>query len=278
MLPFNRARQEKLLTPELAESIEAALAVVRGPAANARRQLEAKASGQPLKVDPTRLTLRQREAEATLLQLLEPFLRAEVHHAFTHHERTNLEKGDLMQEAMLRAQRLWVGFETGWAGPGRTLYPAYVMRAVRQHLNNKLEEAKLVGPTQWGRKLAGRARRRVAREKVSYEEALKTEGADQATTLGLTLGATRASEREYLEHADERGEHRDERAQQLAAVAALKRLPRLERLAVAVPMGLAREQLSDAQLARRLKCTPEELLAARARGLAALRNTLREAC
>ncbi|HEX5750031.1 MAG TPA: hypothetical protein VFZ09_27625 [Archangium sp.] len=277
LLPFNRARQEKLLTPELAESIEGALAVVRGPAANGRRQLQAKATGQRVKVDATRLSRQQRAAEATLLQLLVPFLRAEVEHAYTHHARTHLEKEDLLQEALARAQRLWVGFESGWAGPGKTLYPAYVMKAVRQHLGNVLEEAKLVRPTQWGRKLAARARRRVARESVSYEEALKTEGADQATSLGLQLGATLAGDREYLEHADERDEHREERAQQLAAVAALKRLPKLERLAVAVPMGLAREQLSDAQLARRLKCTLEELHAARARGLAALRNALQEA-
>lgn len=256
VLPFRRSARESLLTPELAEVMETALAEVRSAAEGGRRQ---------------------RAAEALLLQLLTPFLKGEVAHAFTHHERTHLERADLMQEAQLRAQRLWKGFKPGWAGPGRTLYPAYVMKAVRQHLGNVLEEAKLVGPTQWGRKLAARARRRVARGEASYEEALKKEGADHATTLGLSLGATRASEREALELADEGDEERSQRAEQLAAVAALKRLPRLERLAVAVPMGLTQETLSDAQLARRLKCTPEELAAARARGLQALRHTLSEA-
>lgn len=251
VLPFRRSASDSILTPELAEAMETALAEVRSAAEGGRRQ---------------------RAAEATLLQLLTPFLKGEVEYAFTHHERTHLEKEDLLQEAMLRAQRLWRGFTPGWAGPGRTLYPAYVKQAVRQHLGNVLEDAKLVGPTQWGRKLAARARKRVAREAVSYEEALKTEGADQATSLALSLGATRASETEALYLADEGDEERAERAQQLAAVAALKKLPRLERLAVAVPMGLNREQLTDAQLARRLSCTPEELLAARARGLATLRE------
>jgi hypothetical protein len=251
VLPFRRSARESLLTPELAEAMETALAEVRGAAEGGRRQ---------------------RAAEALLLHLLTPFLEGEVKHAFTRHERTHLEKADLLQEARLRAQRLWKRFTPGWAGPGRTLYPAYVMKAVRQHLGNVLEEAKLVGPTQWGRKLAARARKRVARGEASYEDALRKEGADHATTLGLSLGATRASERESLELPDEGEEERRQRAQQLAAVAALKKLPRLERLAVAVPMGLARETLSDAQLARRLKCTPEALLAARARGLRALRE------
>ncbi|MCY1080309.1 hypothetical protein [Archangium lansingense] len=251
VLPFRRTGRESILTPELAEAMETALAEVRGAAEGG---------------------LRQRNAEARLLELLTPFLRAEVEHAFTHHERTHLDKEDLLQEARLRAQRLWKRFTPGWAGPGRTLYPAYVQKAVRQRLGNVLEEAKLVGPTQWGRKLAGRARRRVARGESSYEDALRKEGADHATTLGLTLGATRASELEALQLADEGEEGRTRRALHVAAAAALKQLPRLERLAVAVPMGLTRETLTDAQLARRLKCTPEELLAARARGLATLRE------
>ncbi|MFY0567053.1 hypothetical protein ACN28E_24890 [Archangium lansingense] len=251
VLPFRRTVRESLLTPELAEAMETALAEVRGAPEGGRRQ---------------------RAAESLLLELLTPFLRAEVEHAFSHHERTYLDKEALLQEARLRAQRLWKGFTPGWAGPGRTLYPAYVQKAVRQHLGNELEGAKLVGPTQWGRKLAARARKRVARGEASYEDALRKEGADHATSLALSLGATRASELEALQLADDGDEERERRALHLAAAAALKQLPRLERLAVAVPLGLTRETLSDTQLARRLKCTHEELLAARARGLATLRE------
>ncbi|WP_239014356.1 hypothetical protein [Archangium violaceum] len=261
VLPFRRSRSDSLLTPELAEAMETALSEVRSAAKGGRRQ---------------------RAAEALLLQLLTPFLRGEVEHALSHHERTHLDRDDLMQEALLRAQKLWKGFTPGWAGPGRTLYPAYVKKAVRQHLGNVLEDGKLIGPTHWGRKLAARARRRMNREpEVTYEEALKTEGADHATTLGLTLGATRADEREAELLADERDEEQAEEMRQLelgsAAVAALRRLPQRERLAVAVPLGLSRVHLSDAELARRLKCSLQELLAARERGLATLREDMRRA-
>ncbi|WNG42055.1 hypothetical protein F0U61_20790 [Archangium violaceum] len=219
---------------------------------------------------------RQRAAESLLLQLLTPFLKGEVSRALSTHERTHLDREDLLQEALERAQKLWRGFAPGWAGPGRTLYPAYVVKAVRQHLGKVLEDSKLIGPTQWGRKLAARARRRMKREPaVTYEDALKSEGADHATTLGLTLGATRADEREAELLADERDEEQAEETRQLelgsVAVAALRRLPQREHLAVAVPLGLSRVKLSDERLARHLKCSLPELLAARERGLATLR-------
>ncbi|PTL79083.1 hypothetical protein [Vitiosangium sp. GDMCC 1.1324] len=251
VLPFRRTAAGSLLTPELAEAMETALAEARGSAEGGRRQ---------------------RAAEAQLLELLLPFLQAAVAHAWATHPRTHLEKEDLLQEARLRAQKLWRGFRPGWAGPGRTLYPAYAVKAVRQQLGNVLEEARLVGPTQWGRKLAARARRRVKREELSYEDALRKEGADHATTLGLTLTATRADEREAAALADESDAHREELALESAAVAALRRLPRLEREAVAVPLGLSRLQLSDAGLARHLGCTLAELHSARERGLATLRK------
>ncbi len=255
VLPFRRAACFGLLTPELAEAFETALAEVRAAGEGSRRQ---------------------RAAEATLLQLLTPFLKAEVRHAWATHEHTHLDKEDLLQEALERAQKLWRRFTPGWAGPGRTLYPAYVQKAVRQHLGNCLEDSKLVGPTQWGRKRAARARKRMKREPVTYEEALQQEGADHATTLALSLGASRTDVREAESLADEGEAARDELALESAAVESLRRLPRRQRLAVAVPLGLSRFRLTDAQLARHLGCTPAEVLEARAQGLATLRSELRE--
>lgn len=222
----------------------------------------------------------QRAAEGRLVQLLKPFLEGEVQHALTHHENpASIGREDLRQEANLRALKLWRGFTPGQGGPGRTLYPAYVKQAVRQHLGNVLASGKLVGPTQWGRKTAARARRREKREGVTFEEALRVEGADNATVLGLTLKPVHADEREAEQLADDRGEAQEER-RRLAelgaeARAALRRLPQLERYAVAVPLGLTRKRYTDARLARHLGCTLEELLAARARGLATLREAMK---
>lgn len=253
VLPFRPRARESLLSPERAEAMETALAEVR-----------TRSEGSP----------RHRAAEALLLELLLPFLKAEVAHAWATHERTHLGKDDLLQEALERAQKLWRRFTPGWAGPGRTLYPAYVQKAVRQHLANVLADAKLVGPTQWGRKLAARARKRAVREAVPFEEAVKAEKADPATALALSLGATRADEREAATLADDSEQGRDELELESAAVAALKRLPRLQREAVAVPIGLSRVKLSDAKLARHLGCTVQELLAARQEGLQVLCETL----
>jgi hypothetical protein len=257
VLPFQRpSRGKGWLAPEVAEAMEAALREARGQLEGSRRQLA---------------------AEGKLLRLLTPFLESEAHRAWANHERTYLSRADLLQEGMVRAQKLWRGFTPGQAGPGRTLYPAYVSQAVRQHLGNVLAEARLVGPTQWGRKLAARARRRVEREGVEYEEALSTEGADAATALALAQGATRCEEREASDVADTAGERLGELSAQGAAVAALEHLPRRQRLAVGVPLGLCAPRLSDTQLARHLECTLAQLLEARAQGLATLREHLEAA-
>ncbi|ATB41151.1 hypothetical protein CYFUS_006613 [Cystobacter fuscus] len=257
VLPFQRpARGKGLLSPELAEAMETALREARGQPEGSRRQ---------------------RAAEGKLLHLLTPFLESEARRAWASHERTYLSRSDLLQEAMVRAQKLWSGFVPGKAGPGRTLYPAYVGQAVRQHLGNVLAEGRLVGPTHWGRKLAARARKRVEREEVTFEEALATEGADAATALALAQGATRCEEREASDVADTGGDRLEELSAQGSAVAALERLPRRQRLAVGVPLGLATPRLNDMQLARHLGCTLAELQAARAEGLAALREHLEAA-
>ncbi|EPX56150.1 hypothetical protein D187_007492 [Cystobacter fuscus DSM 2262] len=257
VLPFQRpSRGRGLLSAELAEAMEGALRDARGQPEGSRRQ---------------------RAAEEKLLGLLSPFLESEARRAWASHERTYLSRADLLQEAALRAQKLWRGFTPGKAGPGRTLYPAYVAQAVRQHLGNVLAEGRLVGPTHWGRKLAARARKRVEREEVTYEEALHTEGADAATALALAQGATRCEEREASDVADAGGERLEELATQGAAVVALEHLPRRQRLAVGVPLGLCTPRLNDAQLARHLGCTLAELHEARAQGLAALREHLEAA-
>ncbi|WP_076606160.1 hypothetical protein [Cystobacter fuscus] len=257
VLPFQRpSRGKGWLAPEVAEAMETALREARGQPEGSRRQLA---------------------AEEKLLRLLTPFLAAEARRAWASHERTYLSRADLLQEAALRAQKLWRGFTPGKAGPGRTLYPAYVAQAVRQHLGNVLAEGRLVGPTHWGRKLAARARKRVEREEVTYEEALATEGADAATALALAQGATRCEEREASDVADAGGERLEELSAQGSAVAALERLPRRQRLAVGVPLGLSTPRLNDAQLARHLGCSLAELLEARAEGLAALREHLEAA-
>ncbi|MBM7117649.1 hypothetical protein I3V78_29295 [Archangium primigenium] len=256
MLPFTRAPRGTWLTPEVAESFERALREARGT---------------------TRGSPRQRAAEGELLRLLHPLLEQEARRAWGTHERTFLSRADLLQEALLRAQRLWEGFTPGQGGPGRTLYPAYVQRAVRQHLGNVLAEGRLVGPTQWGRKLAARARRRVESEGLAYEEALRVEGADGATALALSLGATRVEESEAERLADESDESLGRVHLGAAATALLARLPERQRLAVAVPLGLGGLALGDVRLAQRLQCSLPELQAARAAGLAALRAELEAA-
>ena len=257
VLPFQKASRKGWLLPEVAEAFERALAEARGGT-----------EGSP----------RQRAAEGRLLHLLHPFLASEARQAWASHERTFLSRMDLLQEALLRAQKLWRGFTPGKAGPGRTLYPAYVQQAVRQHLGNVLADARLVGPTQWGRKLAARARRRVEKEGTSYEEALRAEKADGPTALALSLGATRVEETEAALLADTGEEERAEAQLGAAAAALLQRLPRRQRLAVAVPLGLARVKLPDARLAKELGCTVAELLEARAAGLAQLREQLEASC
>ena len=257
VLPFSPKRRQEWLAPEVAESFESAL-----------REARAHREG----------SARHRAAEAELLRLLHPFLESEARRAWDSHERTYLSRADLLQEALLRAQKLWRGFTPGKAGPGRTLYPAYVQRAVRQHLGNVLADARLVAPTQWGRKLAARARKRVEKkEAATYEEALHAEKADGATALALSLGATRAEETEAAQLADDSGEERAEAALGAAAAALLRRLPRRQHLAVAVPLGLHSLKLADARLARHLGCSLEALLEARTEGHAALRSALEAA-
>lgn len=245
-----------LLAPERADALEAALREAKGQPEGSRRQLA---------------------AEGRLLHLLTPLLEAEARRAWACHERTFLSRSDLAQEAALRAQKLWRRFTPGQAGPGRTLYPAYVGQAVRQHLGKVLDAARLVGPTEHGRKLAARARKRVVKEGVEYEEALRTEGADAATALALAQGATRCEEREASDVADDSTERQAELSAQGAAVAALRHLPRRQQLAVAVPLGLSTLRFKDAQLARHLGCSLEELLEARDEGLATLREQLEAA-
>lgn len=253
VLPFQRRKPGSLLTPELAEAMESALG-------EARRYRE----GSP----------RQRAAEATLLHLLEPFLRAEVRRAWVVHERTHLSREDLLQEARVRAQKLWRGFKGGWAGPGRTLYPAYVAKAVSQHLGNVLADGKLVAPTQWARKLASRARKRVERG-ATYEEALAAEKADGATSLALQQGASYCEETEAHQLADT--SEVSDAVRGAAAVVLLRRLPERQQRAVAAPLGLEDKRLSDKVLARQLGCTLAQLLEARTQGLAALREQLESA-
>lgn len=253
---FRPRSRTDLLSPEKAEAMEDAVR-----AAKAHRE------GSP----------RQRAAESLLLELLTPFLRQEMHRAWAGRGTATVLQEDLLQEAQVHALKLWRGFTVGYAGPGRTLYPAYVMKAVRQHLQEVLADAAPVHVTSHGRKLHARARKLATNEGVELREALEAEGADDSTTLALVTGAQRVADSEALPLADEDGEERrGELALQAHAVAVLKRLPLRQRLAVATPLGLTGQELPDAQLARKLKCSLDELLEAREEGLLALREALSE--
>jgi hypothetical protein len=258
LLPFRPRRSGELLAPERAEAIEAALRETRRLPEGSRHQVA---------------------AEQRLLELLRPFLAGAARKAWEGGPRTFLSRADLEGEAVAHvlAKQPWRTFTPGWAGPGRTLYPAYVLQAVRQRLSTVLAEAAPVHVTHWGRKAAARARKRVEREGLELGEALADEAVDAATALALSLGAQRVEEREAIGAEDEGHLRRDELGAQARAVAALQHLPHRQRVAVAGGLGLEREDgrpASDGQLARRLKCTLDELLEAREAGLAALREAL----
>lgn len=248
-----------LLTTERANQIEQALS-----------QLQRLEEGSRL----------HRSAEARLLELLRPFIEGAAHEAWEKgHPRTYLSRADLTQTGLMHAQSLWRGLDGGRAGPGRTLYPAYVLRAVRQEFSRVLAEARGVPISDWGRKLLRRAQARVALTGVTLEEALIAERASPATVLALTTPIERVPEGAALGCPDESERRRDDLCEQVRATEALRQLPRRQRLAVAGAMGLLREdgrRVADGKLAKALKCTAAEVRTAREDGLTALRQVLRE--
>src|SRR5690242_5158193 len=215
VLPFRPQRGDSLFTPERAEALESAI-----------REAKRHPAG----------STRESSSAGLLLQLLAPFLRSAARDVWASHPRTHLSRADLEQEALVHVldSAPWRRFQPGRAGPGRTLFPAYVLQAVRQHLHRKVEDAAPVHVTDWGRKLASRARRRVEQKGGELGEALRAEGADAATARALELGAHRGELLEAREVEDEGEERRGELAQQAAALRALKQLPKLQRLAVTV--------------------------------------------
>ena len=222
----------------------------------------------------------QRAAEAQLLQLVRPFIFQAARGAWeSTFPRTYVSRADLLQDGLLRAQKLWRDFTPGQAGPGRTLYPAYVLRAVRQEFSRALAAAQVVPLTDWGRKVAARARKRAAAEGLPLYEALRAERADASTALALSSTVERVGESYAVQCADESELRREDLAEQLRAAEALEKLPRRQRLAVAGPLGLLRKDglpIEDSRLAQRLECTVAQVRAAREEGLAALRAVLGE--
>jgi len=260
VLPTKAARSSSLLTPERAEQIERALCQTRSLAED---------------------SAEHGAAEARLLELVDPFIDAAAHEAWTMFlPRTYLSRADLRQQGRLRAQKLWKGFTPGVA-PGKTLYPAYVLRSVRQEFKRALTRARVVPLTDWGRKLVARTRKRMALDGLSRLEALAAEGADPATSFALsapgygdrapTSAAAGVADETHLRHA--------ELGEQLLAAEALEALPEQQRVAIAGALGFLREDgraIADPVLARRLGCTVAELREAREAGLAALRQVLGE--
>lgn len=198
-------------------------------------------------------------ALAQLMVLTRPELR-EVARALNSWD-SPVSEEDLVAEAELRlltpaksnGLAPWQRFEPG-RERGRTLWPKYARMVARQAMGRFLSRAPVVAVTEWGLKQARRRTRadgEAERPSLAMlpEESLATVAEDECSA--------------------------EERAEQALAVVQLARLPVRERVAVAGPLGfLPGRRLSDGQLARHLKCSLNEVLELRERGLERLREAM----
>jgi RNA polymerase nonessential primary-like sigma factor len=213
-----------------------------------------------------------------------------------------LEVEELVQEGLGAVHLQLRRFRPGRAGEGRTLFPAWALRVARQAMGRLVQERRAPVPlTSWGQKLRRKALRRVRAAGIGLREALEAEGASPASVAALERGAVEtvslvAVAGSSLAGADNPGSdayresnlmlqiseeaHAEAEAHhaqlQLGedAMAALAHLPERQRMAVAGTLGLEGPATPARVLARRMGCTPSEVEALCAAGLATLRGTL----
>jgi DNA-directed RNA polymerase specialized sigma24 family protein len=191
-------------------------------------------------------------------------------------------------------------FTPGQAGPGRTLFPAYALRAARQAMGRLVQERRSVVPlTSWGQKLRRKAQRQVVAaqergEALPMREALAAAGASPSSVAALERGRVatvslftsselvgdddshseaRWARAEVESHA-EAAEHRASLAERESAMEGLEALPAEQRQVVVQHLGMEGPATPLPTLARRMGvelATVERLYAA---ALATLRTTL----
>lgn len=163
---------------------------------------------------------------------------------------------DLLQEGLLATFDAWQRFTPGKAGPGRSLYPAYVLKLARQAMKRAAVASRSpVHVTRHARRAVTRAKKTAREEGRPLAEVMREAGVSEDAVRALGDGTIRAAlpADALLSLADGAGEKREARDAVAQAVAALYRLPRVQRHVLMAHVGLGRARpVKDRELAAEL--------------------------